>query len=114
MTQQTRESRPGGRSQAAEISSANQISVCSVRLDADTEAYHDAIRARSLKAIGGAHAVLVWTPEGKYTRRQYLSLHAADKAMERAAARGLTVSCVMVDLVPVPALPVIVVGGVAR
>lgn len=63
------------------------------------------------EAIAHAHAVLVSTPSGKYARRLYLSLHAADKAMERARARGQEAACVMVELVPVPGVPVIVVGG---
>ena len=77
----------------------------------DHEAHLASIRERSPKAIGGCHAVLVFQPNGRYQRRLYLSLHAADAAMQRAADRGLTASCVMVELVPVTAMPVIVVGG---
>jgi hypothetical protein len=57
------------------------------------------------------HAVLVFTPEGRWTRRLYLSLHSADRAMERARARGLVAHCVLVTLVPVPDAPVTVIGG---
>lgn len=105
-------SRPGQEA-ASDISMATKTVVSIPSCEAQ-RAHLEAIRARSPKTIGAAHAVLVWTPEGKYTRRLYLSLHAADKAMERAAARGLTSSCVMVDLVPVVAVPVIVVGGEDR
>ncbi len=77
----------------------------------DHAAHLAAIRERSPKAIGGCHAVLVFQPDDRYQRRLYLSLHAADAAMQRAAERGLTSSCVLVELVPVTAMPVIVVGG---
>ena len=72
---------------------------------------HDETVALSQKAVTHAHAVLVSTPAGKFQRRLFLSLHAADKAMQRARDRGLTAACVMVELVPVPGVPVIVVGS---
>lgn len=77
---------------------------------------NEAILPRPLpaEAIAHAHAVLVSTPSGKYARRLFLSLHAADKAMQRARDRGQTAACVMVELVPVPGVPVTVVGGGER
>ena len=72
---------------------------------------HDETVALSQNAVRHAHAVLVSTPGGRFSRRLFLSLHAADKAMQRARDRGLTAACVMVELVPVPGVPVVVVGG---
>ena len=109
-----RERRPVGSGPAESISTAKKSASQIVPAAADHEAHLAAIRERSPKAIGGCHAVLVFQANGRYQRRLYLSLHAADAAMQRAADRGLTASCVMVELVPVPAMPVIVVGGVAR
>lgn len=77
-------------------------------------AHREATVNMSRAAVACAHAVLVWTPEGRYNRRLFLSLHAADKAMQRARDRGLTASCVMVELMPVPGVPVVVLGGVEK
>ena len=115
-----RESRPVGNGPAQSISTAIKSKASlslpvEDRADLDTLTDHEthlaSIRERSPKAIGGCHAVLVFQPDGRYQRRLYLSLHAADAAMQRAADRGLTASCVLVELVPVPSMPVIVVGG---
>jgi len=65
----------------------------------------------SVHAIAHCHAVLVSTPNGRWSRRLYLSLHSADKAMRRAKDRGQAAQCVLVELVPVPGVPVTVVGG---
>jgi hypothetical protein len=104
-----RESRPPHQGPAQSISTAIKAAACNCTPDHNR--VHGATVLLSEKAVTHAHAVLVWTPEDKFTRRLFLSLHAADKAMERAAARGLKSSCVMVELVPVPGVPIVVVGG---
>jgi hypothetical protein len=58
-----------------------------------------------VKAIDHCHAVIVRTPAGREQRRLYLSLHSADRAMQRARARGQEASCLLVTLVPVPGVP---------
>lgn len=63
------------------------------------------------KAIAPAYAVLVQRRNGQWTRQLYLSLHSATRAMERAEERGVEARCQLVEIVPVPALPVVVVGG---
>ncbi len=49
--------------------------------------------------------------DGHWRRQVYMSLHAATKALERAEANGREARMQLVELVPVPAVPVIVVGG---
>ena len=63
------------------------------------------------QALAHGHAVLVSTPSGRWSRRLYLSLHSADKAMQRAQDRGQVAHCVLVELVPVPGAAPVVVGG---
>jgi hypothetical protein len=65
----------------------------------------------AVNRVDRCHAVLVFTPRGRWTRRLYLSLHAADAAMVRARDRQLEAYCVLVELVPVPGVPVVLVGG---
>lgn len=63
------------------------------------------------KAIAPAWAILVQRRNGNWTRQIFLSLHSATRAMERAEANGIEARCQLVEIVPVPALPVIVVGS---
>lgn len=100
MTQRERRSRPGGRSQAAEISSANQIDT----IVAPSTLVHP-------KAIAPAYAILVQRRNGQWHRQLYLSLHSATRAMERAEAKGVEARCQLVEIVPVPSMPVVVVAG---
>lgn len=64
------------------------------------------------KAVAPAYAVFVLHDDGRVKRRRVLlSLHSAIKAQERAEARGERFELMLVELVPVPASPVVVVGG---
>lgn len=63
-------------------------------------------------AVAPAYAVFSFHDDGRVKRRHlYLSLHSAIKAQERAEARGERFELMLVELVPVPATPVVVVGG---
>lgn len=66
------------------------------------------------KAVAPAYAVFVLRNDGKVRRQVYLSLHSAQSALDRAAKNGTEAKCVLVELVPVPASPVYVVGGGER
>lgn len=66
---------------------------------------------RHPKAIAAGYAVLLLRSDDRVTRQVYLSLHSATKALERAEAKGRAASMVLVELVPVTAAPVYVVGG---
>jgi len=46
------------------------------------------------------YGVLVETPQGKLTRRLYLSLHAATEAVGRARARGQVARAVLLHFSP--------------
>lgn len=54
-----------------------------------------------------AYVAVVEVAEGKYRRRPYLTLAAAQNAVERAEARGVAASVTLCELVPV-------VGGEVR
>lgn len=66
------------------------------------------------KAIAAGWAVLLVRRDDRVTRQVYLSLHSATKALERAQASGREARMVLVELVPVTAAPVYVVGGEDR
>lgn len=63
------------------------------------------------KAIAPAYAVLVMRRDGHWRRQLYCSLHSAQRAMERAAANGIEARCQLVEMVPVPSSPLVVVDG---
>lgn len=64
------------------------------------------------RAIAPAYAVFTFHDDGRLKRRHlYLSLHSAIRAQERAEAKGQRFDLMLVELVPVPAAPVVVVGG---
>lgn len=48
-----------------------------------------------------AYVAVVEVAEGKYRRRTYLTLAAAQRAVERAEARGVAASVTLCELVPV-------------
>ncbi|MGI8445961.1 MAG: hypothetical protein ACR2MP_02000 [Streptosporangiaceae bacterium] len=48
-----------------------------------------------------AYVALVEVADGKYRRRTYLTLAAAQRAMERAESRGVAASVTLCELVPV-------------
>jgi hypothetical protein len=50
-----------------------------------------------------AFVVLVFTPDGKYRRRVFLSLHSATAAVQRARAKGQPVRMVLCQIEPVAA-----------
>lgn len=54
----------------------------------------------SWSALGGAYAVLVVCPGGKYRRRLYLALDSAQRQVDRARARGEHARLVLVRLTP--------------
>ena len=100
--------RPGEKA-ASNVTTGN---IHSLSHGADDAGRSAGVPELSRSAVARAHAVLVWTPgDERYQRRLFLSLHGADAAMRRARDRGLTSSCVLVELVPVPGVPVVVVGG---
>lgn len=65
------------------------------------------------KAVLPAYAVFVMRRDHQWRRQLYLSLHAAQKAIDRAEVNGVEARCQLVEIVPVPAMPMIVVevGG---
>lgn len=64
------------------------------------------------RAVAPAYAVFTFHDDGRLKRRHiYVSLHSAIKAQERAQAKGQRFELMLVELVPVPATPVVVVGG---
>jgi hypothetical protein len=63
------------------------------------------------KAIAPAFAVLVMRRDGHWRRQLYCSLHSAQKAMERASKNGIEARCQLVEIVPVPSSPLVVVEG---
>jgi len=63
------------------------------------------------KAIAAGWAVLLVRRDDRVTRQVYLSLHSATKALERARQSGRAAQMVLVELVPVTAATVTVVGG---
>jgi len=63
------------------------------------------------KAIAPGFAVFLMVKDGHWRRQVYMSLHAATRALERAEANGREARMQLVELVPVTAMPVIVVGG---
>lgn len=62
------------------------------------------------EALASAYAVLVLRRNGHWHRQIYMSLHSANKAMERARDNGIEARCVLVELVPVADAPVYAVG----
>lgn len=52
-------------------------------------------------ALGGAYAVVVTRPGGRYRRRLYFSLDSAQRQADRARARGEHAHLALVRLVPV-------------
>lgn len=56
----------------------------------------DALRARA-----AGYAVLVENPAGKYRRRLFLTLASAQRAKDRATARGQYAAIILVRIVPV-------------
>lgn len=46
------------------------------------------------------YCVVVRTDHGKFRRRLYLSLHSAEKAVQRAKARGVYAAMVLAVIVP--------------
>ncbi len=64
------------------------------------------------KAVAPAYAVFTFRDDGRVkSRRLYLSLHSAIRAKDRTEAKGERFELMLVELVPVPHSPVIVVGG---
>jgi hypothetical protein len=78
--------RPGGRSQAAHNDSTSLDS-----LDP---------RDEIARHIGGTFVVVVETPAGKYRRRCFLSVLAAEKASQRATDRGENATVYLAELKP--------------
>lgn len=54
----------------------------------------------ALLAAARGYCVLVSSNEGKYRRRLYLTLSAAEKAKERAEARGCYAAIVLAVIIP--------------
>lgn len=57
-------------------------------------------RTADVLAAARGHCLIVSSSEGKYRRRLFLSLHAAEKAKERAQARGCYAAIVLAVIVP--------------
>lgn len=98
MTRRERRSRPGGRSQAAEISSANQIDTTVPRSE-DLLADVDALAAH----LSGRFVVQVDVDAELGHRRTnvYRSCAAAERAVKRARERGQTAHVSLVQMLPV-------------
>ena len=54
----------------------------------------------ALSAAARGYCVIVTSAEGRYRRRLFLSLHSAEKAVQRAKARGLYAAMVLAVIVP--------------
>ena len=54
----------------------------------------------ALFAAARGYCVIVTSSEGKYRRRLYLSLHSAEKAVQRAKANGKFAAMVLAVIVP--------------
>lgn len=54
----------------------------------------------ALLAAARGYCVIVTSAEGRYRRRLFLSLHAAEKAVQRAKGRGLYAAMVLAVIVP--------------
>ena len=54
----------------------------------------------ALFAAARGYCVIVTSSEGRYRRRLFLSLHSAEKAVQRAKARGLYAAMVLAVIVP--------------
>lgn len=54
-----------------------------------------------LRARAAGYAVLVENPSGKYRRRLFLTLASAQRAKDRATARGQYAAILLVRIVPV-------------
>lgn len=63
------------------------------------------------KAIAPGYAVLLMRRDGHWRRQVFMSLHSATRALERAESAGREARMQLVELVPVPSAPVIVIGG---
>lgn len=67
---------------------------------------------RHPRAVAPAYVVMVMRRDRSGWRRQlYLSLHSANKALDRAQANGIEARVMLVELVPVPHAPMVVIGG---
>jgi hypothetical protein len=86
MPPEARRNRPGGRSQAAHDDSTSLVS-----LDP---------RDEIVRHIGGTFVVVVETPAGKYRRRCFLSVQAAETTAQRASDRGETATVYLAELRP--------------
>lgn len=107
MTCQESESRPAGNGPASKSLSDSNLSV---RVQTDiagltpeqSRILHNWIAdANSKPAERLAYVAVVEIAEGKYRRRPYLTLAAAQRAVDRAEARGVTASVTLCELVPV-------------
>lgn len=58
------------------------------------------LTADELHEFATAYVVVACTPTGRYSRRVYLSLHSATKAVARAHDRGQPAELVLCRLVP--------------
>ena len=74
-------------------------------------AINDKANRTAVSAIEHAHAVVVETPGGRVNRRLYLSLHSAEKALDRARERGDAATMLLVELVPVVAVDTFCCGA---
>lgn len=54
----------------------------------------------ALFAAARGYCVIVTSSEGKHRRRIFLSLHSAERAVQRAKARGLYAAIVLAVIVP--------------
>jgi hypothetical protein len=64
---------------------------------------HTAAAPTDVESACKAFVVLLYTPDGKYRRRVFLSLHSATAAVQRAKAKGQPVRMVLCRLEPVAA-----------
>lgn len=63
------------------------------------------------KAVLPGYAVFVMRRDERWHRQIFVSLHSAQKAINRAAEKGIEARCQLVEIVPVPSVPMVVVGG---
>jgi hypothetical protein len=64
---------------------------------------HTAAAPTDVESACEAFVVLLFTPEGRYRRRVFLSLHSATAAVQRAIAKGQPVRMVLCRVTPVAA-----------
>lgn len=100
----------GGRNEkATATASVSQTSVSGGTDDKVT--FSPAAADEFAEAVDGAYVVVVCGPAGRYRRRVFLSVASAQRAVDRATARGQSSRIVLSQLTPLYDVSASAVGG---